>query len=219
MLNTYPELRLARRLYDRHRGSQIVGFGLAEGTGDGDRFRRQYNLHEPFILYSGRIESVKNVPLLIQYFITYKRHTETPLKLVLMGRGPSNVPSHPDIIELGFKQGQDKLDVYDAATVLCQPSVNESFSIVIMESWLSRVPVVVHADCEVTRYHAVRSNGGLYFRDYQEFEKVMDVLLDNERFRVQLANNGYEYVRTHYSWETVIARFEEALEYWNRLRS
>lgn len=219
MLNTYPELRLARRLYDRHRGSQIVGFGLSELHGDGERFRRQYDIHEPFILYSGRIESVKNVPLLIQYFTAYKRRNETPLKLVLMGRGPATVPSHPDIIELGFKQGQEKLDVYDAATVLCQPSVNESFSIVIMEAWLSRVPVLVHADCEVTRYHAARSNGGLYFREYQEFEEIMNLLLQDTVLRERLAENGYCYVRTQYSWESIVDRFESALNYWSTLRS
>jgi len=218
MFNTYPEMRLAERLYGPHAGGQIVGFGLSSFHTDGECFRKQYNLDSPFILYSGRLESAKNVPLLIQYFLEYRRRHDGPLKLVLMGRGPESIPPHRDIVTVGFKQGQEKLDAYAAATLLCQPSVNESFSIVIMESWLSGVPVVVHADCEVTRYHVVRSNGGLYFRSFDEFEAVLSLLLNDEQLRRQLSVNGEHYVHAEYGWDTVLQRFESALERWSALR-
>ena len=53
-----------------------------------------------------------------------------------------------------------------AASLLCQPSHNESFSLVIMESWLCGRPVLVSSQCAVTKDFAKRSNGGLYFKDY-----------------------------------------------------
>ncbi|MBI3957700.1 MAG: glycosyltransferase [Chloroflexi bacterium] len=218
MFNTYPEKRLAQRLYGAHDGGTIVGFGMADHTADAQRFRNAHNLYEPFVLYSGRLEGAKNVPMLIQHFLAYKEHNPSPLKLVLMGQGPERISAHRDIITIGFRQGQEKLDAYAAAMLLCQPSVNESFSIVIMESWLSNVPVLVHSDCEVTQYHAVRSNGGLYFRTYQEFEAILDLLLREEALRQQLAHNGRTYVRTEYSWDRVLKRFAGALDLWDGLR-
>lgn len=219
MFNTYPESRLAQRLYGPHRGAQIVGVGFSPFQADGARFRERSGIREPFILYSGRLEGAKNVPLLIDFFLRYKKQRGGSLKLVLMGHGPEAIPRHVDIVNLGFRQGQEKLDVYAAATLLCQPSVNESLSIVMMESWLCRVPVLVHADCAVTRYHVAQSNGGLYFRDYDEFEAVLDLLLNDESLRRQLGENGYRYVRTQYNWDVVLGRFEAALECWSKLKA
>lgn len=218
MFNAYPEKRLAHRLYGPHPGSAIVGFGFDPYQADPARFRRQHKVTDPFLLYSGRLEGGKNVPLLIQNFIEYKRRNRTPWKLVLMGKGEP-VPAHPDIVELGFRQGQEKLDAYAAASLLCQPSINESFSIVIMESWLSGVPVLVHSDCEVTRYHAECSNGGLHFRTYDEFEAILNLLGQNEDLRQQLGRHGQQYVETQYGWPQVLGRFYEALDHWHTLRA
>ena len=218
MFNTYPEMRLARRLYGLHPGEAVVGFGLDGYEADSRRFRQEHKLDRPILLYSGRLEGGKNVPLLIHYFIEYQKKNATPWKLVLMGEGEP-VPSHPDIVPIGFRQGQEKLDAYAAANLLCQPSVNESFSIVIMESWLSSVPILVHADCAVTRFHAVTSNGGLYFQTYEEFEGILNLLLKDEELRKTLGEQGKTYVTTKYAWSAVLERFMEALDAWDRLRT
>jgi glycosyltransferase involved in cell wall biosynthesis len=205
-------------LYGPHPEGQVVGFGLSHLEGDSHRFRKESGIHSPFVLYSGRIESAKNVPQLVQNFVEYKRRRKSSLKLVLMGHGPEPIPKHSDVIRLGFKHGQAKADVYAAAAVLCQPSVNESFSIVVMESWLCGVPVLVHADCAVTWEHVVRSNGGLYFRDYDEFEAALDLMLGDESFRRRLCENGMRYARAQYNWYVVLQRFQDALEYWDARR-
>lgn len=219
MFNTYPEKRLAERLYGRHPGAQIVGFGMEPFTADGARFRQQHGIDAPFLLYSGRLEGAKNVPLLIHHFLRYKDANPSPVKLVLMGRGPEKLPDHPDILPIGFRKGQEKLDVYAAATALCQPSVNESFSIVIMESWLAGAPVLVHRDCEVTHYHVLRSRGGLTFRTEQEFAESMDLLLEDGLIRQRLGENGRAYVCQEYGWSQVLERFQAALHVWDKLRS
>jgi glycosyltransferase involved in cell wall biosynthesis len=214
MFNTYPEQQLARRLYGRHPGACVVGFGMESFSASAQQFRQRHNVHGPFVLYSGRLEGAKNLPLLIEHFLAYKRQRHNDLKLVLMGSGPESIPRDPSIVQVGFLQGQEKLDAYAAATLLCQPSVNESFSIVIMESWLCKVPVIVHADCAVTRYHVMRSNGGLYFRDYDEFEAVLDLMLQSDELRKQMGQNGHDYVRNTYAWDRVLERFEAALTQW-----
>lgn len=215
MFNTYPEAQLARRLYGAHPGAQIVGFGFAPMQADAERFRRESGIRAPFILYSGRLEGAKNVPLLLNCFLEYKRRHASSLKLVLMGAGPEPIPSHPDIVNLGFRQGQAKLDAYAAAMVLCQPSVNESFSIVMMEAWQCGVPVLVHSDCEVTRYNVTQSNGGLHFRDADDFQAIVDLLSQDQALCQQLGANGQRYVQTNYNWDTVLNRFASALEHWS----
>jgi glycosyltransferase involved in cell wall biosynthesis len=218
MYNCEPEMELARdKLGIWNPGSCIVGEGMDDTRADPGRFRRRFGLSDPFVLFSGRLSSRKNLLELVSFFVGYKRLRPGPLKLVLMGRGPLSIPSHSDILSIGFQDEQDKRDVFAAATVLCQPSLWESFSIVIMESWLAGVPVIVHGGCEVTRYHVLRSNGGLYYENLDEFVGVLDWLMEHPVERRQMGQLGRAYVLSEYNWETVLDRFREALQVWQRL--
>jgi len=220
MFNTYPESRLAQRLYGAHPGGQVVGAIVIAGSAqsNGKRFRERQNIRAPFILYAGRLERGKNISLLVDYFLEYKRRRGGATKLVFIGWGPEKIPRHSEIVNLGLVNEQAKWDVYAAATLLCQPSLNESFSIVMMEAWLSGAPVLVHADCDVTRHSVIQSNGGLYFRDYEEFDTALDLLLTDESLRRRLAENGKRYAQAEYNADAVLERFEAALEHWSALR-
>jgi glycosyltransferase involved in cell wall biosynthesis len=214
MLNTPAERDLAWRLGLRHPNIRLVGFGVEGAPGDPTRARQAHNLSAPYVLYSGRIEASKNVPLLINSFLHYKATYGGDLKLVLMGAGPEPVPPHPDIMAVGFQRDQAKLDLYAGALALCQPSVNESFSIVIMEAWLMKVPVMVHAQCAVTRSHARLSQGGLYFWEADDFAASLHQLVQTPALGQRLGANGWRYVTTNYNWEAVLRRFFAALAHW-----
>lgn len=215
MFISLPELKLAQgKLGIRNPRTQLVGFGLDDCQADAERFRRRLNLYDPFLLYAGRMDSMKNLLELFAFFIEYKQCSPSALKLVLMGQGPLSIPRHPDILPIGFQQEQDKLDVYAAATILCQPSLMESFSIVVMESWLTETPVLVHGDCDVTRYHVLRSNGGLYYADFEEFASALDWLMEHPDERARMGQLGHAYVLTEYNWDTVLDRFRGALNTW-----
>ena len=105
-----------------------------------------------------------------------------------------------------------KAAAYAAAAVVCQPSVNESFSIVLMEAWLAGTPVLVHARCSVTTHHVFRAGGGLAFEDFYEFAEALDLLLEDGERRRRLGSQGRAYVETVYSWPAVTARLRETLE-------
>jgi glycosyltransferase involved in cell wall biosynthesis len=64
----------------------------------------------------------------------------------------------------------------------------------------------------------LQSNGGLYFRDYEEFESALDVMLTDDALRQRLGANGMRYVQTEYNWQAVLERFTRALESWDVLR-
>jgi glycosyltransferase involved in cell wall biosynthesis len=90
----------------------------------------------------------------------------------------------------------------------------ESFSIVIMESWLAGVPVLAHDDCAVTRYHCQQSNGGLTFSEAEDFAACLDWFLAHPEERAQLGQQGRSYVRRYYTQSAVTQRVLEALHQW-----
>lgn len=209
-----PEKILANNLYNLNNRQAVLGGGIdVDFVYDPDRFREKYGIKNEFILYAGRKEAGKNVPLLIDFFCRFKRHNKNELKLVLIGSGTTEIPSEykSDIIDLGFIPIQDKYDAYSAATFLCQPSLNESFSIVIMESWLCKSPVLVHSDCAVTKNHCIKCHGGLYFSDYCEFEGCVDFYLENPKTRKIMAEYGMSYVTENFSWDKIVKKYTEFL--------
>jgi len=212
ILHTPAELALARSLYDLAEDELVL---LGEGVDtdfmvDGPAFRRKYNLAEPFILYAGRKDHGKNVVQLIEFFRRYWTRHGAVCNLVLIGGSPlpSTVEVDSGIQDLGFVPLQDKYNAYAAATLLCHPSLQESFSLVQMEAWVAGTPSLVHGDCAVTREHCLRSNGGLYFTNYAEFEACLDLLLSRPNLRAALGQNGHQYVLEHYRWEIIVERYQ-----------
>jgi len=114
--------------------------------------------------------------------------------------------------DLGYLDRDEKTAAYAAATVVCQPSVNESFSIVLMEAWLAGTPVLVHARCPVTTYHTTRAGGGLAFGDFYEFAEALTLLLEDRDRHARLGAQGRAYVETEYSWPAVTTRLTSTLE-------
>jgi glycosyltransferase involved in cell wall biosynthesis len=198
-----------------HPAAKVVGFGLDGFPADGERFRRRFDLSGPFLLYAGRLDPSKNVLQLIGSFMAYRQaRPGRNVKLVLAGSGRLPLPDCPEIVPLGFLGVDDLHDAFAAAMVLCQPSLVESFSIVVMESWLAGTPVLVHGHCPVTRHHVLRSNGGLYFTSAAEFAGAVDWFFEHPEDRQRMGMLGRAYVRSEYHWAGVLQRFREALSVW-----
>jgi len=213
LFNSGPERHLACQLYGIDAAkAAAIGEGIdLHWQGDARRFRQQFGLYDPFILFAGRRDQGKRVYTLIHYFHQYKKDRPGPLKLVLIGKNLVRMPPAfaLDILDLGFLGEQEKHDAYAAATIFCQPSAVESFSIVLMEAWVQGTAALVNAECAVTADHCRRSNGGLYFRDYFEFEACLDLLLSRPALRRKMGALGREYVCQHFRWEAVVERFVE----------
>jgi len=217
LFNTQKELELAQRLYginNFEENAVVVGMGFkpppaaARGENGGTGCLRDKR-DAPFLLYSGRKETGKNLDFLIECFADYRRaNPGSALELRLMGAGEIEFLKElpPGVIDLGFVSEEEKEDLMTEALALCQPSTNESFSIVMMEAWLRATPVIVHGDCAVTRDHVVRSGGGLYFTSAGEFAGVVDLLLSTSGLPQTMGKSGQHYVQTEYSWAAVTER-------------
>ena len=198
-----------------------LGFGFPDHpvAGNPHRFREHSGITGPFLLYAGRLEHGKNVPLLIDYFIRYKTERPGALTLALSGTGDISPPSRHDIVALGMLPREVLNDAFAGALALCQLSLNESFSLVLMESWLQGRPVIVHADCAVTNGHVERSGGGYAVRSYEDFRAAVDTLLANDEHAATPGARGKAYVIERYTWSRLLPRIEENIARFSRPRS
>jgi glycosyltransferase involved in cell wall biosynthesis len=216
LANSHPESALARDLYGLpEERICVAGEGIdLTPRGDGARFRRRHGLGDtPLLLYAGRRDQSKNVPLLLAYAREYWARRGGPLRLALMGAASLSLgdagytPGLADLVlDLGFQSEQEKHDAYAAADVFIQPSLYESFSIVLMEAWLQGAPALVHAGCAVTADHARRSGGGLAFGSFGEFAAALDLLLARPGLRRALGERGRAYVCATCDWDDVARR-------------
>ncbi|MFN8504691.1 glycosyltransferase family 4 protein [Kouleothrix sp.] len=210
LANSPAERELALRLYGLPPERVVVageGIDLA-AAGDGAAFRARRGLHGPLLMYAGRGGLAKNIPLLLAYLREYHARRGTPLRLIRTGRDPLELPPalRELVIDLGDVSAQERHDAYAAADVFVQPSLHESFSIVLMEAWLQGTPALVHAGCAVTRQFAEASGGGLHFRDFGEFAAALDMLLASADLRAELGRRGRAFVIEHCRWEDVARR-------------
>lgn len=216
-----PESDLAHAIYHLDYIPTIVaGAGMDVSiSGDARHFREKYKMNAPFILYAGRKDAGKNVDTLVKNFLIWKACTpKNEVKLVLIGGGTLSLPADAkeDILDFGYVPLQDKYDAMAAATCLCQPSLHESFSLVIMESWLCGRPVLVHENCAVTKNFAQKSNGGLYFNTPEEFICALNYLLEHPQIADEMGQNGSAYVKENFSWDTVSQRYIDFFEQLSR---
>lgn len=176
-----------------------------------ERFKRERNISE-YMVYAGRIDESKGCNQLFEYFLRYKKNNDKDIKLVMMGKEILKVPKSKDIISLGFVSEQDKFDIISGAKFLILPSHFESLSIAVLEAMKLSVPVLVNGRCDVLKGHCVRSNAGLYYRSYYEFEGCVNYLLEHPDILEEMGENGVKYVDDNYTWKKIIDRFTAIVE-------
>lgn len=172
-------------------------------------------LPERYFIYCGRIEWGKGLDYLIPWFQRWAKLRATegaePVPLVLIGGGNFDiVPRSPEFMPLGFVGEEEKFGLMRAAAALINPSRVESFSYVVMESWLSGRPVIVPAECAVTAGHVRRCGGGAVFGDETAFRRALQLTLD-EAEAARLGEKGRRYAAANYRWPDVMDRMLAAL--------
>ncbi len=227
IFNASPEKDLAERLYaldDFEDKSFLVGMGFNEKEYNKKSVDRAFLglkeknklLSNPYILYAGRKEEGKNLDLLIDYYSYFRKGSDSKIipSLVIVGSGDINflevLPK--GVIDLGFVTEEEKEALMQNALFLCQPSVNESFSIVMMEAWLKKTPVMVNSNCEVTKHHVATSGGGFLFGSKKQFSYNVKKILKDPSLREIKGEAGRKYVKNIYSKKAVRERFLSALK-------
>jgi glycosyltransferase involved in cell wall biosynthesis len=211
---THVERQLTERRFRTAATPHIVlGLGIEEHEGDAAAARAALGIDDaPYLLCVGRVDPSKGTTTLGRFFADYKERHPGPLKLVLVGQIVDPPEAHPDIVLTGLVPDDVKWGALRGATAYVTPSAYESFSLVVLESWVAGVPVLVNARCGATREHCERSGGGLWFDDYAHFEVAVDRLLGDDALRARLVERGRAYVDENFRWPVLIDRYAGFLE-------
>lgn len=213
---TDEEKALVQGLFDcKDKPCRVMGTGVeVPCEPDETGFRSKYGIEGDYIIYVGRIDEGKCCPELFRYFQEYKkRRPDSGLKLVLMGKPVCEIPKEKDIISLGFVSEEDKFSGISGAKCLVLPSAFESLSISVLEAMTLSVPVIVNGVCEVLKGHCVKSNGGLYYTDYFEFEGVLDYIFSHPEEYSIMRRNAKAYIDSNYRWEVIMRNFSEMINH------
>ena len=110
-----PEMELANKVLDLRNVNQVL---LGEGVEtdfeyNADRFRKKYNINEPYIIYAGRKDEAKNIYTLIKYFGEFTRRNPDELVIKNQTAKVCNVKDMAD--------WKDKIDVM----ILCGGSATD----------------------------------------------------------------------------------------------
>jgi glycosyltransferase involved in cell wall biosynthesis len=224
LFNSDGEAELALRLYGPgiREKSHVVGEWIdepAQSQTVSGRVGQFTPGRERYILYLGRRDETKNVGLLIESFLMYRRQNySTTLKLVLAGVGTTSYHDElHGVIDLGVVTEPQRDLLIEDCLALFQPSYNESFSRVVMEAWSRSRPVAVNAQCISTAQAVRRSEGGWLAATKSEWADVMrlvDTLAPAQL--VALGGRGNQYYRRTATPEGVMERYEAAMKIGDR---
>ena len=163
----------------------------------------------PYLLYLGRIDPNKGCGTLLRFFA--KRRLDG-VPLVLAGPANMPVPDDPLVKKLGFVDAAAREALIAHARALVVPSPYESLSMVLLEAWNHGIPALVNGRCRVLKGQALRANGALYYHNYDEFARGLELLLGQPQLARDLGAQGLRYVEREYRWPTVMGKIEDVLQ-------
>jgi glycosyltransferase involved in cell wall biosynthesis len=216
-----PEERdlIARQLDTPLPPSCIVGSGFDAAAPPTTTDLTPLGIRAPFLLYLGRVDPNKGCETLLRFFtrLTHEPHEPHEAQerhvpqLVLAGPENMPVPEIPHLKRLGFVDEPLRDALLSQAAALVVPSRYESLSLALLEAWNHQLPAIVNGACAVLAGQVRRANGGLLYRDYDEFVHAVRFALDHPDVNRQLGRQGLDYVERHYRWPPVMGAIEELL--------
>ncbi len=212
LLNTKPEHDLIDRRFGLgHRPRSIVGMGVdLQGEIDVEEVISRFDIPRPYALTFGRISYGKGHDLIFRHYPSDR----SDMHLVAFGLTEMEIPDDPQIHYLGRVSDEERWALIAGAAFTIHPSLYESLSLALLESWGVGVPALVNGDCAVLRDHVETCGGGLYYRGgHVEFiERYLDLAGMSDAERKQMGTAGREYVLANYEAGEVARRYGDFLE-------
>jgi len=185
----------------------------------------RYQLHDPFVLYSGRIRPHKNIHRLIEAFAVLKNELRENerfrnLKLIVIGDELSRhqylrltvVRSgvQQDVRFFGFVPYSILQVFYQSAALFAFPSLYEGFGLPPLEAMASRTPVLASNTSSLPE---VLGDAALLVNPENVFEiaRGMKSILLESSLRERLVTKGLEHI-SRFSWESAARQVIEAYE-------
>jgi hypothetical protein len=185
-------------------------FDQATDPGE-DKRRHGIGPLDPTILFCGRLTWQKGPDILVEAIPSILRH-HGGTKVVFVGDGDmrgtvESRAKHLGVAHavrfLGYRSGDELIHLFKMADVVCVPSRNEPFGIVVLEAWSARKPVVVTQNGGPNEYVGHEVNGlKIHPNPDSVAWGVNRILSDFDRAR-WMGQNGRKAVEERFTWDTV----------------
>ncbi len=198
----------------------VIGFGIEEppeaNKAEQEITIKKYGL-EPrkYFVVIGRVDQGKGSDVVAEMFCAARKLSGRDDKLVFIGPiSPTSAVASMDdenIICVGAVSDEEKYALLSEATSLINPSVAESFSLVVLEAMQVGVPVIVNGSCGPTIEHAQASGAGVSFSSAGDFAAALDLYADN-KIRKMASLNGQGYISKKYIWSDVVSTYMHSID-------
>ncbi len=157
---------------------------------------KKHNLPKKFVLYVGDVNWNKNIPNLI------KACEQISYPLVIIGKQATEIEkmdlNHPqlqhlknldfkNVTRLGFVSDDDLVDIYNLASVYCQPSLAEGFGLPVLEAMACGTQMAVS---NIPSLSEIAGDMAEYFdpKNVSDMSKALQKSVDNKFDVVSQAN-------------------------------
>lgn len=174
---------------------------------------------EKIILYVGRVEIFKGLPVLVKAFKSLQE-SDPNCRLIIAGASGSYLSElqeiakkHRQILVLPDISEPEKLKLYRIADVVVLPSKEESFGVVFLEAWSFKKPVI---GVNIGAIASVIENGvdGFLFEPDDEMDllRVLKILVSDKTMSTAMGETGFQKVQRFYTWDKVASGFRAVYE-------
>ena len=177
---------------------------------------RRSGISGEYLLCVGNLVPVKNFATAIKAYAVVARGNSDVPQLVLAGG--QRHPHYRELSELvdriglksrvrfvGYRSGDDLLQLYNGATMLIHPSLHEGFSFTILEAMSCGLPVVASSSTSIPE---AAGDAALYHNDPKDAEQVaqqIQRLLDDPALRKDLSARALKRAPL-FTWQQCVAK-------------
>ena len=169
---------------------------------------------DPTVLFCGRMVYQKAPDLMVQA-IPYILRYHPASKFIFVGDGEMKqhaqwLSHHLGVAHAtrftGHKSNGELGDLYKACDVVCVPSRNEPFGLVVLEGWSAGKPVVVTKNGGPDEYVWHEVNGLKIYPDPESIAWGIGTLFTNFEWARWMGRNGRIAVESAFTWDAVSDR-------------
>jgi glycosyltransferase involved in cell wall biosynthesis len=183
---------------------------------DAGRVKEKYGIHPlcPVVLFCGRMSIQKGPDLLIEAIPQILRN-RTDMKFIFMGEGYMRSQCERRARDLnvgdacrflGYTSPSTKEELMNACDLICIPSRNEPFGVVVLEAWDACKPVVATEAVSIIKNF---EDGLLAYIQPESIAWCINRLLKNPEEMRKLGQAGRSRIDAEFSWDRISRRTEE----------
>jgi len=193
---------------------------------DAGRVKERYGISPitPMVFFCGRMSIQKGPDLLVESIPLILKN-RGDVKFIFIGEGSMRTECERRAWELGigeacrflgYVSGPTKEEVLNACDLVCIPSRNEPFGIVVLEAWDACKPVVATEAVSIINNF---EDGLLAYVQPESIAWCINRLLDSPDEMKKLAYEGYNRIDAEFRWDSIASKTEdvynEALKRYN----